>query len=262
MPDIRLPEEIINWMTSLNWGEHHDEYHIVKRWDIWYHLAAQNDLEGKEVVAYIEANNWKRAKYQEGEPGDGLEFLAMHRAMLMMVKEEFPEHSSLFNGWKSPPTDPLDKEDPVVDGIEFDIKKSEGIQLIETNPDFFLSQDHFGIFIETTIQPTKENPNNRTSDTRYGVHNYLHNRWTDVNSPVNLGDPKVNIFNARFWKLHGWIDNAWTNYRREAGLNDEDPAYKSQIDYYIHMMQGHHHISKSNKIEIERPQRLKSFFKN
>lgn len=85
MADIKLPEEIITWMTSLNWGEHHDEYHAVKRWDIWHYLAAQGDQDAKEIVAYIEAKQWKRAKYQEGESGDGLEFLAMHRAMLTTV---------------------------------------------------------------------------------------------------------------------------------------------------------------------------------
>jgi len=39
MADIKIPEEIITWMDSKNWGEHHDEYHAVKRWDIWYYLA-------------------------------------------------------------------------------------------------------------------------------------------------------------------------------------------------------------------------------
>lgn len=270
MADIRIPEEIVTWMNSLNWGEHHDEYHAVKRWDIWYYLAAQGDPDAQDTVTYIEKKRWKRAKYQEGEPGDGLEFLAMHRAMIILINEKFPQHKSLFEGWKTPPTDPQDINDPVANGEDFDADKLAGIDLIENNHSFFQSEDHFGIFVETTIQPLPNNPNNRRTDKRYGNHNYLHNRWTDSDSPINLGDPKVNIFNKRFWNLHGWIDKVWTNFRKKSGLNDNDVDYKKSINYYLHMMNGHHHHMMNERLheeatiglDLERPKLLKNFFNN
>jgi hypothetical protein len=186
----------------------------------------------------------------------------MHRAMIILLEKKFPQYSSLFDGWKTPPTNPNDTEDPVQSGVAFDKDKLIGIDLIENNPNFFQTEDDFGVFIETTIQGLPNNPNNRRTDMRYGNHNYLHNRWTDNSSPINLGDPKVNIFNVRFWKLHGWIDMVWTKFRKAKGLSDNDPNYKKTIDYYVHMMDGHHHIMPMSFIELERPKLLKNFFAN
>ncbi len=257
--DIRLPEEIISWMNERNWSSHHDEYHIVKRWDIWHYRAERGDAGAQGVVDYIQANEWQRAERQEGAPGDGLEFLGMHRAMLMLIRETFPQHAAFFTGWKTPPTDPGDVHDPVPGNVAFDAAKLQGVTLIETDTAFFTSEDHFGIFLETNIQATPENPDNRTPDGRFAVHNYLHNRWTDVASPVNLGDPKVNLFNARFY---GWIDEVWTTYRKKTGKSDNDPQYKDLIEHYLHMMQGHHHFAKIAKSDVARPERLKTFFQD
>jgi len=182
--------------------------------------------------------------------------------MIILLEKKFPQYSSLFDGWKTPPTNPNDTEDPVQSGVAFDKDKLIGIDLIENNPNFFQTEDDFGVFIETTIQGLPNNPNNRRTDMRYGNHNYLHNRWTDNSSPINLGDPKVNIFNVRFWKLHGWIDMVWTKFRKAKGLSDNDPNYKKTIDYYVHMMDGHHHIMPMSFIELERPKLLKNFFAN
>ena len=236
MADIRIPEEIITWMTSRNWGPHHVEYHTVKRWDIWHHRAAGGDQGAIAVVNFMNDRGWQRPAIQEGGTGDGLEFLAMHRAMLLLIKQQFPMHAPWFEGWNSPPTDPSDAGDPVANNSAFEAQKIEAIRLIQTDANFFLSEDHFGIFTETNIQPTPANPDNRTKDRRYGVHNYLHGRWTDTTSPVNLGDPEVNIFNARFWKLHGWIDKAWTTFRGRRGLSDDEPQYKSTIERYTEMI--------------------------
>jgi len=261
MADIRIPEEIEKWMSSLNWGIHHVEYHMVKRWDIWQYRAALGNPQAIEVMEYMKKNQWERAKIQEGATGDGIEFLAMHRAMLLLLLEKFPQHRDIFKGWNSPPTDPADPHDPVTGGTPFNKGKEEAIKIIESDPDHFSSEDHFGIFIETNIQPLPENPDNRVPDERYGIHNYLHGRWTDPESPINLGDPEVNILNRRFWDLHGWIDTAWSTYRQRTGKNDNDPTYKKTIEYYKHMMSGHHHHHmKARRENLNRPEILKRFF--
>jgi hypothetical protein len=254
MADKRIPEEVIDWMSNLNWGNHHLEYHIVKRYDIFQFRANQGDSNSLNIMRFIQANNWNRASIQEGADGDGLQFLAMHRAMIQMIKNEFPQHSNFLIGWTTPPTDPNDPNDPVPNGSLFNSEKLKGIELIESNPDFFDSEDHFGLFIQTTLRPTSSNPLNVRSDMRYGVHNYLHGRWTDNNSPINIGNPSVNIFNRRFWKLHGWIDGQWTAYRRAKGISDNNNEYIQMIEHYIHMMSGHHHMmadKKMNEMKFE-----------
>lgn len=149
--------------------------------------------------------------------------------------------SNLVVGWKTPPTDPEDSDDPVPNGTPFDDAKAEGIKIIENNFADFANDDTYGLFNESNIRPAPGNPTNRDPDGRLGVHNYLHNRWTDPKGPVNLGNPKVNNFNKRSWKLHWWIDRQWALFRNAKGLSDTDLNYLSFLAQYKHMMRGQLH---------------------
>ncbi|MFD0894777.1 hypothetical protein KBB96_04835 [Luteolibacter ambystomatis] len=244
MADEAIPMEIVEWMRAREWGAHHDEWHFVRRWDFWRVLAAQGNTAAAEMVEYAEQQGWQRAEIQEGEAGNGLEFLSMHRAMLILLLRNFPQHMHFFRGWARPPLDPRDVEDPVTDGSEFDSNRAAALLRIEAPGEPFASEDDFGMFVETNLDPVADDPLHRHEDPRRGIHNYLHNRWTDENSPINLGDPKVNLENARFWKLHGWIDHMWWRFRRANGLSDTDATYKAMIDHYVAMMNepGHHHL--------------------
>lgn len=269
MSDVRMPENLITWMNSVMWGPHHDQWHFERRWDFWHFLAGNGDPDtqqaAQEMIDYAHQQHWKRAELQEGEAGNGLDFLIMHRAMLHLIREKFPEHQELIAGWKTPPTDPNDSDDPVPGGQSFDPAKAEGIKAIENDFATFAGDDAYGLFIQTNIHPLPGNPTNRDPDGRLGVHNYLHNRWTDPESPINLGDPKVNILNARFWKLHGWIDRQWTLFRKAKGLSDTDAAYMNLLAQYKHMMSGHMHpmhdeLMESEAEPVERPAAFGRFF--
>jgi len=245
MADEAVPQQMIQWMRARNWGAHHDEWHFCRRWDFWHELARQGDSDSQAMVDYAEQKQWQRAAVQEGEAGNGLEFLGMHRAMIQLLVRNFPEHFHVLRGWHTPPLDPADPEDAVADGTPFDGARKEGILKIEGLEQDFASEDEFGIYIETNLAPLPGEPLRRHEDPRRGIHNYCHNRWTDKNSPINLGDPKVNLENRRFWRLHGWIDFRWWKHRRAKGLQDDDPAYTSLIQNYVTMMDsphhGHHH---------------------
>ena len=245
MSDVRMPEAMITWMQDRGWGEHHDQWHFERRWDFWHYVAQHADpatqAEVKAMIEYAESQHWSRADVQEGELGNGVEFLMMHRAMLQLLAETFPEHEDLLRGWSTPPTDPGDPDDPVAGGTPFDPAKVEAIQVIEAEFDGFDEDDAYGLFIETNIRPRPDDPTYRDPDGRLGIHNYLHNRWTDQASPVNLGDPRVNIFNARFWKLHGWIDRQWGRFRAAKGLSDDSPDYRAELERHREMMAGHPH---------------------
>jgi len=244
MADVRMPGEMISWMEGLGWGPHHDRWHFERRWDFWHHLAEHGTPQQQAVagpmVEYAHSRQWRRAEVQEGQPGNGREFLMMHRAMLHLILARFPEHAELVLGWPTPPTDPNAPEDPVPGGTPFEGDKAEGVRVVENDFELFADDDAYGIFLETNIRPLPGDPTNRDPDGRLGVHNYLHNRWTDPSSPINLGDPKVNLFNRRFWKLHGWIDRQWARYRLARGFSDEDPAYRRALEEHRHMMSGHH----------------------
>ena len=259
MSDPRLPPEMDAYMQGAGWGEHHDQWHYEQRYDFWRHRAAQGDAGAAEVVAYGDAKGWGRGPHQEGAPGHGVHFLAMHRAMFELLAETFPQHRTYLEGWRTPPQAPADAEDPVADGAAFAAEKAEGVVMVDTRQAEFIEEDGFALFLETNIRPTPADPTARTPDLRTGLHNWLHNRWTDPDSPVNLGDPTVNIFNARFWRLHGWIDRLWSEYRRTHGLSHSEPVHAARIREYRHMMEHGGHGFLERRLPA-RPERLKRLF--
>ncbi|HEX2764498.1 MAG TPA: hypothetical protein VHM92_11750 [Allosphingosinicella sp.] len=241
MADPRLPSEIDEYMIARGWPAHHARWHYEQRHDFWRHRAAQGDENAAAIVAEAEAKGWGRGETQEGAAGHGLQFLSMHRAMLELLLEAFPQHADFFEGWPTPPRDPADPDDPVPDGAEFPADKAEGVRLVETGQRDFPDEDGYALFLETNIEPRPDDPTYRVPDGRRNLHNWLHNRWSDDESPVDIGDPERNLFNARFWRLHGWIDRLWTGYRSAWGLADDDPGYRARIDHHRHMMAHPHH---------------------
>jgi hypothetical protein len=227
MADLPLPMTIRQWMRDRQWGVHHLEWHTIRRWD---RLTPQERAEAT-------ANGWQRAARQEGEPINGFDFLIMHRAMLQLLRQAFPGDASLFDGWKTPPTNPDDPSDPVTAGNPrpFRPAMANAIARLTDGIDTFTDDDDLGLFIETSLRPTPTNPFRTSTDPTTGIHNYLHNRFSDPSSAIDMGDPTRNIENARFWRLHGWIDARWTAFRQAKGLSDRDPAYvhalQSEMDH-------------------------------
>ncbi len=249
-------------MRSLGWGEHHDQWHYEQRYDFWRHLAARGDAGAAQVVAYGDAKGWKRAAHQEGAPGHGLHFLAMHRAMFQLLAERFPQHRPYLAGWPTPPQDPADRDDPVPGGVPFAPEKAQGIVVVETQPS---RSPRMTTSPSSSKRISGRPPPIRRTGPRIGkpaCTTGSTNRWTDPDSPVNLGDPTVNIFNARFWRLHGWIDRMWSAYRTARGASDDEPRYRELLESYRHMMAhgGHHGMAMAGAAAAPRPERLRRAF--
>jgi hypothetical protein len=218
---LAMPTTVLRFESEMGWGPHHLEWHTVRQWD----LLQPSDQ------AWAKGQGWARAELQEGKKGNGLEFLAMHRVMIRTLKEKFPSHASLFAGWAVPPTDPLDKNDPVPNGATqpMDPSKVDAIDKMMNHLDAFVSDDDLGLFLETSLRPTSRDPSARCKDKSAGLHNSMHNRFMDPQSKIDIGDPSVNLQNKRFWRLHGWIESRWTAFRELKKLSDQDPAYQAAI---------------------------------
>jgi len=218
----RMPTKIISYENTNGWGKVHLRWHTERRWDL---LDSANRT-------WATKHGFARAALQEGAPGNGLEFLAMHRMMIGMFRDSFPTYKALFDGWSTPPTDPLDRTDPLPHGdtTAFDPEMLAAIDRLENHIDSFESDDDLGRFIETNMRPTSSDPRGRSTDRTTGIHNYMHNRFQDPASKINVGDPTVNLKNKLFWRLHGWIDARWTAFRAAKGLSDSDPAYQAALD--------------------------------
>lgn len=212
-----MPEAIMAYQDATGWGTHHLQWHTERHWNLL-------DPSGKK---WATKQGWHRANVQEGEPGNGLEFLAMHRAMIERLTTKFPKQKKLFTGWTKVPTNPDDKTSPVPDGREEDFAEPMRVALDKLSKHIgdFETDDELGLFLETRLRPEPGDPRARTSDQSAGIHNYLHNRFMDPNSSIDVGDPSVNLKNKLFWRLHGWIDARWTAFRAAKGLSDSDPEY-------------------------------------
>ena len=228
--DPPMPQEIQDFQDQQGWGAHHLKWHL-ERW--WYRFdAAQR--------ASLEAQGFSEAERQEGDPGNGLDFLAMHRAMMQILIDEFPTHADLFIGWTTPPTDPFDPEDEVEEGPNgvkppFPPEFVTAIHQIENEHDNFSDDDAFGLYVQTSRNQNAVGA---------GIHNYLHGRWQGITDELNLGNPEVNMKNARFWRLHGWIDAQWTAFRQAKALPDDQPEYVAALEAARQMMgagDGHVH---------------------
>ena len=196
-----MPAEIVAFMRENNWGQQHLKWHSERRWDAVSQQTAQ-------------ANGWQRAAIQEGEKGNGMEFLAMHRGMMEMLRERFPQHAALFASGNSPP---LQGEGPMRPDMQ---RAFDALQNIDQHAGEFQDEDDLGMFIQSGSAPRHS-----AEVGSPGIHNYIHNRLSDSDSPINMGDPTVNIENPLFWQLHGWIDNRWEAFRRATGKSADDPEY-------------------------------------
>ncbi|HSD87908.1 MAG TPA: hypothetical protein VLB44_10360 [Kofleriaceae bacterium] len=251
---LLMPKSIVTYVKDHHWGQMHIRWHTERRWDL---LPASS-------IAYAKKQGWTRAPLQEGAKGNGIEFLAMHRMMMQMLVMEYPTTKKYFTGWTTPPTDPRNRLDPLPGGAttEFDDNMAMAIDRLEGDLSEFNSDDELGLFIETSLRPTATQQNARSTDKAAGIHNYVHNRFADPTSKIDVGDPTVNLQNKRFWRLHGWIDAVWTKYRAQKGLTDDDPVYDAAMKKAMADMPMTTRGGLGDPVEEPPPDELKKWFEN
>lgn len=220
--DNAMPAEVRAYLAEHAWSDMHLDFHVARMWDVL----------GEDTQRWAEDQGISRWKLQEGQPTTGLEFLAMHRLMLTELREKFPQHAALFEGWMKPPTDLDDAAGPLPPQVgAFRPEMIAAIDRLHTRLDTFTSDDELALFLQTNRRPTADDPQARTPDRSAGLHNYVHNRWMDPDSPINVGDPALNLGNQVFWRIHGWVDSRWTAYREAKGLDDTtDEVYRKAMD--------------------------------
>ena len=234
MAEPNIPIEISAWMNERDWGMHHIIWHLSRIWDL---IDPQDQ-------AWVQQNGGSRANRQEGQTGNGMDFLAMHRVMIRQLKQQFPANANLFAGWLQPPTDPNDANDPMPDNSQpkpFSANMSSAINRLHNSINGFQSDDDLGLYMQTRLRPIPGAPDNLSPDTTTGIHNYVHNRFSDENSDIDMGSPLVNLHNQRFWRLHGWIDNRWSAFRTAKNLPENEPAYQQALAAAAHHMEEHGH---------------------
>lgn len=244
--DLLVPQIVLDWMLENEFESAHDGWHLVRKWD--QSCLQSNAPATCRAASRLVMQGLERAPIQQGGPGDGLAFMAMHRHMIIMLKETFPKHTALFDGFTKVPRTADDKENPVaghrINWSSDNIKGFDILENIEKNLSMFATEDDLGNYIENTYRWTAQTPMQPTNQPGSGLHGALHSQWAISGSPGNLIEQAVDVRNYTFWKLHGWIDNIWERYRVAKGLKVEDADYKKiMLDQCNEMF----YLKKSNR---------------
>jgi mono/diheme cytochrome c family protein len=230
--DTLLPRAVIAWMEDQGWQQEHDDWHNIRRWD--QNCRRSNaPAEGCASAQRLVARGLWRAPIQEGAPGDGYDFLVMHRHMIQGLKQAFPKHADLFAGFRKVPRQRADSDNPMpwrdVRWSEAQLKAIDKLEHIEQHLDEFPTEDELALYMQAPYRWTPESPTRSTADPSNGIHFSLHAQWSIAGSPAPLGNGQTNIDNFVFWKLHGWLDDVWQRYRQAKGIRDDDPKYLAAL---------------------------------
>jgi hypothetical protein len=225
--DIALPDAMLDWLDEQGWPQQHDDWHNIRRWDQGCRRSnapADNCNAAKRLLA---RGLW-RSPRQENAPGDGYDFLVMHRHMLIGMRQAFPNSAELLRGFRSVPLLQSDAENPTPwRSLSWTMQARAAIGLlenIEQHADEFATEDELARFMQASFVWTPESPT-APGRPNGGIHFSLHAQWSVRGSPVELGNGPTVIYNAVFWRLHGWLDDVWERFRITKGIGHDDPLY-------------------------------------
>jgi hypothetical protein len=226
--DLVLPKPVLDWMGELVWEESHDAWHNIRRCSSGlgggfigglFGGGAAGGGAGVDVCSHTEL---VPADQECENAEDGYQFLVMHRHMMQALRQSFPTHKELFDGFQRFPFQASDVPEqwrsrwkPWSQQI---LDVANRLEAIEQNLSQFTSEGELGRQIQCG-----------GSGGFSSVHGALHFQWVVGSSPHSLGDQTVNIDNYMFWKLHGWIDNIWERYRAAKGLTPDEPKLKQAL---------------------------------
>lgn len=253
-----IPRRVHEYMEKYQWGDYHIVFHMSRKWF----------LLGDQGRGWLTRVGEPYADLQEGDPGNGIEFLAMHRTMIQHLKSRW--------GTEPVTNDPDGRTTfaAVLDGFQTDAEVIAGLEacggdvaafqaaLVKIN-DFasFASEDEFGNFLQTTLRLSGEvDPDDsavrfyaRDMTPGAGIHNWLHGQFQDASSPITVGNPQVNLSNILFWRIHGWIEAKWQQFERQHTRTVREMAtYEELIEQFHLHMQLHSDFSETQHA-VNRP---------
>ena len=218
--DTTVQPAVIEWFTKNVWQEAHFQWHNIRR--CRGGMVIRNRAGGLDPCTHTDL---VPANQENQGPGDGLEFLAMHRHMIQSLKQLWPKHKEQFEGWDHYPTKAEDVPEAWrADWRNWDQATSSKMAMADDpakNINMWATEGDFGQWIQSTS----------------GIHGALHFKWVrPQNSEHGLGNQFTNIDNYLFWKMHGWIDKVWDRYREAKGKKPTDPDIIEAVRHQCYHM--------------------------
>ncbi len=234
-----VPKNVHNYLEKYQWGDYHIVFHMSRKWF----------LLGDSGRGWLKRVGEASSDLQEGDPGNGLEFLTMHRAMIEHLTERWgtekvtndPDGRKTFadvlKGWST--------DEEVIKALTDSGGDVETFKAgLPTINDFakFETEDDFGLYLQTTLHLSGEVDPNDSAKRFYdrdpragaGLHNWLHGQFMDDSSPIDVGNPQTNLSNIMFWRIHGWIEAKWEAFEK---VHQRTPF---EMDEYTHQIERFH----------------------
>ena len=148
--DLLLPREMLDWLKEQNWIQEHGDWHNIRRWEMGC-PGMQSGAACPGAEAMI-ARGLTRAPIQEGEPGDGYDFLIMHRHMIRGFEQAFPNHVEQVRAFYRLPRGKSDAENPIpwvdVQWSDDQLQTIEWLENITQHSDAFTSEDDYAKWVQ------------------------------------------------------------------------------------------------------------------
>jgi hypothetical protein len=218
--DLPLPEGVLDWMDERFWKPSHDAWHNIRRCGRTGSGGGEGSSSGSAAMC---SHTELVPEHQEcADAENGYEFLVMHRHMLIALRQAFPNHADLFEGFPVFPFEAKDVPEEWRDRFgsgwtQNVVSTARTLESIEQNLSRFATEGDLGKFIQCGMSGVTS------------IHGAMHFKWVVNESPNSLGKQSVNLGNYMFWKLHGWIDGIWERYRVAKGLAADEPKLVAAI---------------------------------
>jgi hypothetical protein len=226
--DTTVQPQVLTWMNTHRWEEAHVEWHAIRT------CAASLGGGSASKVNICSYTSLVPTDQQCLTDGDGYQFLLFHRHMIQALKQLWPNHTEQFTGFPTFPQSAADvpKEwqsawtdwsaDALAAGKIGDAIKDPA------NLARFPDEGTLGFWLQCNVGQKLTMPANNMPFV--GLHFLLHAKWVrNGNTAHGVNNTSANIDNYMFWKLHGWIDKVWQDYRDAKGLSNDDPKYKADM---------------------------------
>jgi hypothetical protein len=190
-------------------------------------VGSERDL--ADVWTSIQEHNWAVPARQEGDPGNGLDFLLMHHAMIVGMRRQFKDEatSRILSGWSvlPPPVSVGYMDGSRGAGMQKAVAALNRLTVIQSPAELArlaadsgiafdkMSVDDFGAWLQSILKgPTS------------GIHSWMHAQYELPGSPVEMASFQKNLNNKNFWGLHGFIDDVFLKFLRLKGQKLDDYA--------------------------------------
>lgn len=229
-PDLPSNVKAMTASSKMRWR--HRYWHLVKN------ERFINNPSAADLVKALADIGWTARL--TGEPGSGIDFLAMHRKMIghvnhMLMSANDPNWPKV-EGWSEIPKDDDDEDwpEPSIPGLDapdsWPPEIAPTLNAISAARSAARKQRMFALETRFRDPDYLQRPETTLDalghDVEITVHNWMHMRYaamppadgeTEDVSNDWLGAPFSSHVNPYFWKLHGWIDDCIGYWERARG---------------------------------------------